>query len=161
MSKLKPCRDCNTPISRRAKVCPQCGLKKPHQGAFTRGLNDLAKGLLALGLLVILVPLLGMCVLGAFAGDHRHVAGDRLWPQECFILEAPKTRMWVHRHVKTAGAWNVPRNNIVCVDEVDRSGPQPWFKVRVMQTGTLDRSRHIAGWIDSRGLMEHGVTLAY
>ena len=56
---LKPCGECKTEISSRAKVCPQCGLKKPHEHPFTRSLNDLGNGLMGLGLL--------LTILGAFA----------------------------------------------------------------------------------------------
>ena len=85
---LKPCRECKIEISSRAKVCPHCGLKKPHQGSSARGINALANGLMKLGLLLILLPLLGMCVF-ALAGEHRRLAGDALWAKECFILQAP------------------------------------------------------------------------
>ena len=61
---LKPCRECKAKISSRAKVCPRCGLKKPHQHPFARGFNEITNGLMGLGLLLILVPLLGFCAFG-------------------------------------------------------------------------------------------------
>ena len=47
------------------------------------------------------------------------------------------------------------------MQEVDRRTSRPWYRVLVMKMGTLDRSEHIPGWIDSRELMGHGVTLSY
>ena len=110
---------------------------------------------------IIVLPLLGLGTFSALGGDHRHVAGDQLWVKECFILQAPNTRMWNHRHLKTAGAWNIPGGNMICVEGVDREGARPWFKVLVIKPATLDRSQHIPGWIDSQQMMEHGVILAY
>ena len=69
--------------------------------------------------------------------------------------------MWYHRTFKKAGAWTVPAGNIICVRDIDRNRGQIWYKVQVMKMGTLDRSEHIPGWIDSRELMEHGVMLSY
>ena len=40
---LKPCRDCKTEISTRAKTCPHCGLKRPHDLAVQHWLNTVAK----------------------------------------------------------------------------------------------------------------------
>lgn len=61
---LKPCRECETKISSRAKVCPHCGLKKPHLHPFVRGVEEFGNALIAIGLLAILLPLLGFCVVG-------------------------------------------------------------------------------------------------
>ena len=60
---LRPCRDCSAEISNRAKVCPHCGLKKPHQHPISRSFNSFATGLIVLGLLLILVLMLGFCIL--------------------------------------------------------------------------------------------------
>ena len=65
MTKLKPCSDCGTEISPRAKVCPHCGLKKPHEPKVIRAIGDIGNALMALGLLAILVPMLGFCVFSA------------------------------------------------------------------------------------------------
>ena len=58
---MKPCRECKTEISSRAKVCPHCGLKRPHDLAIQHGLNSLAsfcfKVGLALTVLAIIVVL--------------------------------------------------------------------------------------------------------
>ena len=70
MARLKPCRDCGEQISPRAKVCPHCGLKKPHQHPAIRGFNDFTNGLIGLGLLLTILLILGMCVFGA-AGGHQ------------------------------------------------------------------------------------------
>lgn len=88
------------------------------------------------------------------------ISGDALEVKECNILKANRTKMYRHRYIKKAGAWIIPKGNIICVDEIDRSGGELWYKVQVMKTNTLDRSKHIPGWIDSRSIMEHGVTLA-
>ena len=95
------------------------------------------------------------------AGQHKWIAGDALEARECYILQAPKTTMWNHRHFKKAGAWNVPRGNIFCVREVDRSQEQLWYRVEVKKMATLDRSQHIPGWIDSTAITDYGVMLAY
>ena len=64
MPKLKPCGDCGTAISQRAKVCPHCGLKKPHEPRFIRSLHDLGNSLMGLGLLSIILVMLGFCAMG-------------------------------------------------------------------------------------------------
>lgn len=110
-----------------------------------------------LGLLVVLALYAG----GASAGHHKIVAGDALQVKECYILRAPRTPMWNHRHFKKAGAWSVREGGIICVDRIDRSGPRLWYKVRIMKPGTLDRSQHIPVWVDSRELVTHGVYLAH
>ena len=102
-----------------------------------------------------------MCMFGALGGEHQHVAGDALQARECYILQAPKTTMWNHRHIKDAGACNVPRGNIICVSEVDRSRRQLWYKAQIMKMGTLDRSQHIPVWVDSLDLLMYGVMLSY
>ena len=61
---MKPCRECKTDISSRAKTCPHCGLKKPHQHPFFRGMEELSNALMGIGLLIILLPILGFCVFG-------------------------------------------------------------------------------------------------
>ncbi|MYA60580.1 MAG: hypothetical protein F4X40_08535 [Chloroflexi bacterium] len=97
----------------------------------------------------------------AHAGDHQRVHDDELKAKECYILQLPKIRMWRHRVHAVAGAWSVPRGNVICVKEVDCRTSRPWYSVLVMKMGTLDRSQHIPEWIDSRGLMEPCVTLSY
>ena len=87
---MKACRECKTEISSHAKTCPNCGIKKPHQHPFARGFNTFANGLMALGILLILLPLLGMCVFGAVGGEHRHVSGDALEARECYHALAVK-----------------------------------------------------------------------
>ena len=105
--------------------------------------------------LAMLVP------VAAHASQHKWVAGDALEVRECYILQAPETRMWNHRHFKKAGAWTVPAGNIICVREIDRDQRLPWYKVLIMKIGTLDRSQHIPVWVNSADLMEHGVLLSY
>ena len=154
---MKPCRECKTEISSRAKTCPNCGLKKPHQHPFARGFNSFANSLIAIGLLLTLL-LIGFAAIG---GDHARVGGEALWAKECYILQAPKTRMWNHRHMRDAGAWTIPAGNVICVKEIDRSTEPPWYKVLVMKMGTLDRSQHIPGWIDGTEIMARGVVVSY
>ena len=68
---LKACRECGTAISSRARVCPHCGLKRPHDLAIQHGLNRAAgvcfKAGLALTLLAILV--VAAVILVADAAD--------------------------------------------------------------------------------------------
>ncbi|MCY3794812.1 MAG: hypothetical protein OXG51_10625 [Gammaproteobacteria bacterium] len=116
---------------------------------------------MALGCLLMLLPLLGLCTFGALGGNHRPVAGDALKARECYVLRAQQTQLWRHRTIKRLGLWTVPRGNVFCVREIDRSGGQLWYRGRIMALGTLDRRRHIPGWIDSRQLMEHGAFLSY
>ena len=52
---LKPCRECGTAISSRAKVCPHCGLKRPHDLAIQHGLNSFAAACFKLGLVLTVV----------------------------------------------------------------------------------------------------------
>ena len=110
--------------------------------------------------LVVLLILIGTA-FSTSAGDHQHVHGDQLKTKECYVLQAPKITMWRHRFHADAGAWSVPRGNVICVREIDRDSGRPWYRVLVMKTGTLDRSQHIPGWIDSRELAQHGVALSY
>ena len=62
---LKPCGECKTAISSRAKVCPHCGLKRPHDLAIQHGLNRAAGALFKLGLGLTLLAILAVFL---FAG---------------------------------------------------------------------------------------------
>lgn len=159
---LKPCRDCKADISTRAKVCPHCGLKRPHDLAIQHTLNAVAKACFGLGLLLCLLVPLGMCAFGALAGGHRHVAGDALERKECYILLAPMTIMSSYARAHALRNVRVPEGNIICIDKVDNRGAgNLWYQGRIMRMGTLDRSLHMPVWVDSRDLMEYGLTLAY
>ena len=105
--------------------------------------------------------LLFLTCTSAVSGDHRHVAGDALEGRECYILQAPRTIMWASRHIKVAGAFSIPAGHIVCLRDIDRSRGQLWYKVELKKMGTLDRSQHIPGWINSTELMVYGVMLSY
>lgn len=110
----------------------------------------------------LLVVVLAMLVpIATHASQHKWVAGDALDTRECYILQAPETIMWVHRHFKKAGAWIVARGKVICVREVDRSRSQLWYKVLLIKIGTLDRSQHVPAWVNSADLMEHGVMLSH
>ena len=109
--------------------------------------------------IVILTAILAATVSGA--SNHKHVAGGKLEVKECYFLIAPETKMQRDRHIRFAGEFSIPVGNVICVDGVDRSNDQLWYKVRVMKMGTLDRSKHIPGWIDSKQMMEQGVWLSY
>ena len=52
---LKPCRDCKADISTRAKVCPHCGLKRPHDLAIQHSLNSIASVCFKVGLTLTLL----------------------------------------------------------------------------------------------------------
>lgn len=112
----------------------------------------------ALRIAALLVVMLAAPVA---AGHHKPVAGDALRARECYILRAPQTQLWRHRTRMRLGLWTVPRGNVFCVREIDRSRGQLWYRVEVKKLGTLDRRQHLPGWIDSRQLMEHGVFLSY
>ena len=111
-------------------------------------------------LIVFLAGALLICG-AAEAGHHKHVAGNALEAGECYILEAPITiasgfpRRHALRNV------SVPQGNIICIDKRDGMPGDLWYAGRIMRMQTFDRSRHMPVWIDSRDLMEHGVTLAY
>jgi len=96
-----------------------------------------------------------------WVGSPAEWNGDELEAKERYILQWPKIRKWRHRVRADTGAWSVPRGNVICVQEVDRRTSRPWYRVLVMKMARLDRSEHVLGWIDSRELMEHGVTLSY
>lgn len=55
---LKPCRECGQEVSRKAKVCPQCGIRKPVKGRKLRIL-----GVTFLGLFM------GLCTIGMFVEE--------------------------------------------------------------------------------------------
>ena len=99
----------------------------------------------------------------AAAGQHRHVVGDALERKECYILLASMTIMsGFPRTYAARSPVHVPQGNIICVDEVDDRGPGDlWYSVRIKALATLDQSRDMRVWVDSRDLMEYGVTLAY
>lgn len=42
---IEACLECGKEISTRAKVCPNCGIEKPFQKEFERGLETTRKGL--------------------------------------------------------------------------------------------------------------------
>ena len=94
-------------------------------------------------------------------GSPAGLNGDELEAKERYILQSPKIGEWRHRVHADAGAWSDPRGNVICVQEVDRRSSRPWYRVLVMKMARLDRSEHIPGWIDSRELMERGVSLSY
>ena len=64
---LKPCRECQTQISSRAKVCPHCGLKRPHDLAIQHSLNRAAGAFFKIGLALILLGVLGFLLIGVLA----------------------------------------------------------------------------------------------
>ena len=67
-------------------MCPHCGLKKPHQHPFARGVNDVANGMIVLGLLGTILTMLAFCAIGAGADDRRD-AGEALEVSEVYILQ--------------------------------------------------------------------------
>ena len=71
--------------------------------------------------------------------------GDELEAKERYTLQLPKIRVWRHRVHADAGAWSVPRGNVICVREVDRRSSRPWSRVLAMKMARLDRSEHIPG----------------
>ena len=109
-------------------------------------------------LLLVLLSILAQPVL---AGNHKLVPGDALEARECYILRAEKTIMWRHRHMKDAGAWSVRRGAVICTREIDKSNGELWYKALIKEMATLDRSKHIPVWINSKDLMKNGVWLAY
>lgn len=153
MNKLKPCRDCETPISRRAKVCPHCGLKKPHQHPFARGFNDFANGLIGLGLLLTILAL----AFGVLAGDDRRVAGDALEVGRVYILQ-DRTPQYPPRELRRVmGDMILPAYTPIEVLERTTHKGRPWYWTRWIRPRTLDRSRDSEGWIDSRDLASGAV----
>ena len=150
MAKLKPCTDCGTAISRRAKVCPHCGLKKPHEPAFIRGMHGVANGMITLGLLSVSLLMLGFCVAGA-AGD-RHVAGDALEVGKIYILQE-----WTPQHPprnlrRVRGDMILPPHTpIKVLRRVEHDG-RPWYWTRWIKPRTIGKSEDSEGWIDSAKL---------
>ena len=72
---MKPCRECKTKISSRAKRCPNCGIDKPFDIAIHRGLNRVASWCFKVGItltvILILVVMFGCGAAWAeFSGDH-------------------------------------------------------------------------------------------
>ena len=64
---LQPCRECKAEISSRAKVCPHCGLKRPHDLAIQHWLNDAAGGMFRLGCGLILLAIIAIVLFGLAA----------------------------------------------------------------------------------------------
>ena len=64
---LKPCGECGTAISSRAKVCPHCGLKRPHALALEHGLNRVAGAFFKVGLALVLLAVVAVLLIGVLA----------------------------------------------------------------------------------------------
>lgn len=64
---LKPCRECKTRISSRAKVCPHCGLKRPHDLAIQHALNSTAGALFKVGCALIVLGAVAFLLIGVLA----------------------------------------------------------------------------------------------
>ena len=54
---MKPCRECKTKISSRAKRCPSCGIDKPFEMAIQRGLHSFAKLCFWLGAILTILAI--------------------------------------------------------------------------------------------------------
>ena len=64
---LKPCGECGTEISHRARKCPHCGIAKPFKPKAQRALDDIGNSLIGCGCaLIILVPLV-LLIISAIA----------------------------------------------------------------------------------------------
>ena len=61
---MKPCRECGTVISSRAKECPSCGVDKPFDLAIQRGLNSFANWSMKTGLFLTLLPIIIVVLFG-------------------------------------------------------------------------------------------------
>ncbi len=93
--------------------------------------------------------------------DHpRYVPWDALQVKECYLTNAPELHMQRDRTILKLGAYILYRGSVICVDEMDRSGGELWYKVRVKELETLN-GRDWPGWINSEDLKEHGVRLSY
>jgi len=55
---LEPCRDCKTDISTRARICPHCGLNRPHDLAIQHWLNAVAKHCCIWGVLLTVLAII-------------------------------------------------------------------------------------------------------
>lgn len=110
-------------------------------------------------LLAVAAAVLLTAPSAAATGEVRHVAGDKLWEQGCFVIQAPNIVVWHDHRFKSGGGWLVRQGYIACVSKVDRSGPRPWYQVRIVKS-TRKGSMYLPGWIDSGSLMTHGVTVA-
>ena len=55
---MKPCRECKTEISSRAKKCPSCGIDKPFDLAIQRGLNSFASWCFKVGILITIIGII-------------------------------------------------------------------------------------------------------
>ena len=61
---MKACRECGTEISSRAKVCPNCGTKRPHDLAIQHGLNSFASFCFKLGLIITVLGVAALFLVG-------------------------------------------------------------------------------------------------
>ena len=55
---LKPCRECKTEISTRAKTCPHCGLKRPHDLAIQHWLHTVGNQLILWGAILTVLAII-------------------------------------------------------------------------------------------------------
>ena len=100
-----------------------------------------------------------LLICGAVAAsDHKRVAGDALELRKCYWLLAPMTIMSGFARAHALRNIRVPEGNMLCIDKVDNRGPRDlWYRGKIIRFETLDESRHMPVWVDSRDLMEHGV----
>ena len=64
---MKPCRECGHQIANRAKVCPNCGVKKPAATAAEAGLDAFAGFTAKLGCLIMILVVTVFVVIGIIA----------------------------------------------------------------------------------------------
>ena len=64
---------------------------------------------------------------------------DALQVKECY-LTLPRS-MQRDRTILKLGAYILYRGSVICVDEMDRSGGELWYKVRVKELETLNGRR--------------------
>ncbi|WP_428097150.1 zinc-ribbon domain-containing protein [Candidatus Rariloculus sp.] len=54
---LVKCRECDAEVSKGAKTCPQCGTVWPARGKVEQGINDVANGLMKIGLGLVCIAI--------------------------------------------------------------------------------------------------------
>ena len=109
---------------------------------------------MALGCLLMLLPLLGLCTFGALGGDHRPVSAYELKVGKVYIARS-RVPIWFksdYRTLRLGSGYLPPGQHILKVLRRVRHEGVLYYRVMRIQPATFDRSRHIRVWTPAGAL---------
>ena len=77
---MTPCRECGHQVANRAKMCPNCGVKKPTATKIEAGLDAFAAGAFKLGMVLCLLAVLVVACIAVVACSSGTVASAPVTP---------------------------------------------------------------------------------